>query len=160
MTFPTSDTHRSLAVALQQAQSQASSIKRICQNNSSAMAAGNVASDFIIALYDNLSGAKTVFQQSAAVTGIAAYAQAQIGDSNLDIVAEFTAMVGAITSAMAWIEANFPKDANGFLLAQTFDGAGGRTQRQFTSTQTVGLRTALAAVVAAIGWGPRPMRLM
>ena len=144
MTFPSSDT--SLAVGLTRAQQQASSIKAIATNNSTAMKAGPVLSSGILSLLDNLVGAHNVLSAVASLDGIDAYAQEQIGVS---IASDFTAMMNAITAAAAWIVTNFPA-SGGYLQAQTMNSDGARTERSFTTTQTAGLVTLLDALVATI----------
>ena len=145
MTFPTS--REMLATGLSRAQSQASSIKRIAQNNRDRMAAGPITAGGVISLMDNLSGALATFQVVSGLPGIADYANAQLGQ---DVVADFTAMSDATAAARNWIITAIPKDAGGFLLLETIDANGVRTERNFTSAQTEGLRTALDALIATI----------
>lgn len=147
MPFPTNTTRRSLASALDRAQSQADSIKRICQNNKDRMAAGTISSGGLMSLLDNLIGAKSVLLETASLPGIGAFAEAQVGQS---VTAEFTAMMGAIDAAGAWIVTNFPKNAQGYLLAETWGQGGARVERSFATADTAGLRTLLDAVIAAI----------
>jgi hypothetical protein len=150
MPFPTTNTRRSLASALDRAQAQAGSIKAIAANNRTAMAAGPVTSGQLISLLDNLVGAKGVLSEAASLPGIGAYAEDQLGDATDDIAAEFTAMMDAIDAAGAWIITNFPKDGSGYLLAETLTAQGAHVERAFTSAQTAALRTLLTALEATI----------
>lgn len=148
MPFPTANTKRTLASALERAQAQADSIKRIAGNNLARLVAGPVAADAILALMDNLNGAVAVLRDAASTPGIAAYAQNEWGDT-VDIASAFSEMVDAIAVTAQWIATNFPKDKDGYLLAETIvDGQ--RTQRSFSAEQTEGLRERLSALIATI----------
>lgn len=89
--------------------------------------------------------------QFAAVPGLAAYAQVQVGSPTLDIVAAFTSMQSAVVAIITWIVTNFPHDVNGNLLYVQFNGQG---QAQYASfpqsslTQLVALLTALQATIS------------
>lgn len=146
MAFPTNSTRRSLASALDRAQSQADSIKRICQNNKDRMTAGTITSGGLLSLLDNLIGAKTILSEAAGLDGMGEFAEAQIGQT---VTEDFTAMMSAIDAAGAWIVTNFPK-AGGYLQAESWGAGGARTERTFSSTDTANLRTLLDAVIAAI----------
>lgn len=118
-------------------------------NNTVAALNGTVTSSQILGIYSVLSDAKAKFQAAAAVPGIAAYARAQKNDEQLDVGAEFTAMVAAIDTCRTWISTNFPKDGSNYLLAQTL-GASGPVDRTFNSATTVALKTALTNLAATI----------
>lgn len=87
---------------------------------------------------------------AAAVPGIAAYVAAQRGVTEQHVTAAFQDMTGAVNGAIAWVVANMPKDASGYLLARQIGAGGVMTYRSFTPAQTAGLRTALEAVEATI----------
>jgi hypothetical protein len=154
MAFPSSTgtVQDSLAQAWATARNTASSIKGRAQALSTQAAAGSIGSSAILDFATYLADAKIALTKAAQTGGIAAYAQAQINDPNIDIAAEFTAMMGAIDTTTAWVVDNFPKDGSGFLLARSFQaGSTGRTvDRQFTPAQTATLRTALDALADAI----------
>jgi hypothetical protein len=145
MPFPTS--RQMLANGLSRAQSQASTIKRIAENNRDRMAAGPITAGGVVSLMDNLSGALSVFQEVSALPGIAAYAQEQLGE---DVSADFAAMSSATQAARNWIVTALPKDGDGYLLLETMDASGNRTERTFGTAATAGLRTALDALIATI----------
>lgn len=146
MAFPTNETRRSLASALDRAQAQASSIKRIAANNRDRMAAGPITAGGVFSLLDNLIGAKAVLSEAASMQGIAEYAQAQLGQ---DISGDFAAMMNAIDTATAWIINAIPK-AGGYIQTEAINADGSRTERTFTTAQTAGLRAALDTIIATI----------
>lgn len=153
MTFPSSSGSRSfgLSSALNSAQAMAAGVKAQGQALSALCAAGAVAASSILTFTTMLADAKVLFNKCAAVAGLEAYAQAQVGD--LDIASEFTAMLAAIDATTAWVVANFPKDStNTFLMVTSFasDNTGRTQQRQFTPAQTAGLKTVVDALVATI----------
>jgi len=147
MTFPSTNAMPTLAEGLRQARDQAAAIKDVSQGFSAKMKAGSVPTSSIFALLDNLVDSKNIFSTAAALSGMDAYAEAQLGAS---IATDFTAMTNAVNSAIAWIVQNFPKDTDGYLQMATMNSDGTRTERSFTTTQTAGLATLLDAVVATI----------
>jgi hypothetical protein len=152
MPFPSNSGTASLglAQALPLAQAVAGNIKFQAQNLVTACGQGPVAANVILNYLTVLADAQLTFAKVAAVPGIAAYAQAQVGDANIS--AEFSAMTSAITAVTNWALANFPVDASGFLQAIAFTGdSTGRTQQAtFTTAQTTGLVTVLNALIATI----------
>ena len=149
MAFPTNRTRRSLAAALDRAQSQADTIKRLSESANVSMAAGAVTSSFVLSLLANLRSAKDVFDETAALPGIVAYALDQLNDE-IDVAAEFVAMTDALTAAGAWIITNIPKAADGALKLEDMDAQGNRTERTFSTTATAPLRTLLDTLIATI----------
>lgn len=147
MGFPTNSTRRSLSSALDRAQSQADSIKRIAQNNRDRMAAGTITSSGIISLLDNLDGAHNVLAETASLPGIGEFAEAQLGQT---VLVEFGQMMTAIDAASAWIRANFPVGTGGHLQSESWGVGHARVERTFSTAETAGLRTLLDAVIAAI----------
>lgn len=154
MAFPsaTGTVQDSLAQAWAVARATASTVKASAQTLNTRSAAGNVASSEILDFATYLADAKIALTKASQTGGIAAYAQAQINDSNVNIATEFTNMMNAIDGTIGWVVANFPKDGNGFLLARQFQaGSTGRTvDRQFTPAQTATLRTTLDTLIATI----------
>ena len=139
-----------LTIAWGRARQFASSTKRDAQNVRALSVAGTLAASNVLDFATRLADARFEMQKSAAVPGIGEYARSQINDPAINIAAEFTAMVNAIDACIAWVVANFPKDAGGFLLAKTI-GADGRTiDRVFTAGSTATLRTQLDALIATI----------
>lgn len=146
MAYPTI----SLRDALSDVDRSAKRVKAFCQARRAEMAAGNVVSTTIFEVFIQLRQERAIMAAAAATPGIGPYAQAEKNNPTLDVVAEFTAMTGAIDGCIAWINTNFPKQGgSGYLLAQTL-GPEGPVDRQFTPAETAGLRTQLDAVIAAI----------
>lgn len=115
-------------------------------------AAGNVAADRITEeVLRYLTVARDTFAAAAAVPGIAAYVAAQRGVTEQQVATAFQDMAGAVANAIAWIAANLPKDAGGYLLVRQIAADGALTYRQFTPAQLAGLRSVLQAVEATIG---------
>lgn len=130
----------------------AASVKLRSVELSAAALAGSIPSSRILGYATFLADTKIRLQAVASVSGIAAYAQTQIADPTFDVALSFTDMVNAITAVQNWVVANFPKDGNGFLLAQTFnpDNSGRTQERAFTPAQTATLRTVLDSLTATI----------
>jgi len=153
MAFPSSTGSQALtlALALQTAQNMAGAVKVRAQSLSISCAAGNVPAQTILDGVSALADAKVTFNKCSATVGLAAYAQAQVGDAN--IATEFTTMVSAIDGVNNWVLANFPKDStNTFLMITSFtpDNTGKITQRTFSTAQLAPLKTLLDALVASI----------
>jgi hypothetical protein len=143
-----------LAQALPTAQGLATTIKTQASSLSAQCAAGGLQASAAINFLTLLADSKVKLQQCAAVPGISAYAQAQLGD--VSIATEFTTMLAAMDAVTAWVTTNFPvaTDATNYtsLATMQFDQAGtGRiVQRTFTAGQTAGLKSVLDALVATI----------
>ena len=152
MPFPSSVGTRSFTVsaALNLAQQTAAGVKARAQALSLQSASANVPASLILEGMSMFADAKANFTRCAAVPGLATYAQAQLGDT--DIANEFNAMVAAVDAVRVWVMANFPKDGNGVLLASSFapDNSGRTVQVQFTPAQLSQLRTLLDALAASI----------
>lgn len=112
--------------------------------------ASNVNANQIFQMLDDIRSQLSVFNQVAAIPGIAAYAQAQFNDVSYNVAVEFTTMVNAVQSVTDWVVTNFPKDAQGFVQAHKINADGSRTPTVFTPAQTSGLVTALNAVIASV----------
>lgn len=124
-------------------------VKGTC-NNAIAQLAGNVTPDQIWQMVDNLRAALASMNASAAVPGLANYAQAQFNDATYNISTEYTTMVNSINAVINWVVANFPVDTGGFAQAYKINADGSRLVTQFTPAQTTGLVTALNNCVATI----------
>lgn len=151
MAFPSSSgtTQQSLSEAWSRARNTAATVKAQSQALH-AKSSVSLSSTDILSYSATMASAKDILQSAAATEGIAAYAQEQIDDVTIDIVAEFTAMMAQITATIDWVVANFPKDGSGFLLAKTLMSNGRTQDRQFNPAQTATLRTALDALIATI----------
>lgn len=152
MAFPSSNgsVQVSLAEAWGDARAAAANVKSRAQQASAASSAGTLTGDQALQLSTFLADSKVQLQRDAAVSGIAAYAQSQVGDPALNVAAEFSAMLTALDAVVTWVVANFPKDGTGRLLHQTLTAAGRPVSAPFTAAQTAGLRTALDGLSASI----------
>jgi len=122
--------------------------KAQAQNAQVVMQTGPVGAQFIFSMLDQLSGLIAAINLWKVVAGLDAYANGQgyVGTMSTDVAACGTAALACIN----WVVANFP-NAGGFLQSETLNADGSRTQRNFTSAQTLGLQTALQAFIATIG---------
>src|SRR3990167_6800386 len=145
MAFPsaTGTKQDSLALAWERARSVAATVKSRTQTLRDQSAAGPTAVGEILNYATVLAEMRLALARSQSVSGIGAYAQAQVADPALNVATEFSNMLSTLDATTAWIVTNFPKDAGGFLLAVTFTADNtGRTQfRTLSSAQTAGLRT-------------------
>jgi len=150
MTFPSSTgTLATLSEAWTQARQIAASIKDNATSLSSQSAAGNVGSSQVLRMSVFLRDARVRLMTIKDTPGIGAYVQAQLADQNINIAADFDAMVLAMDNVIAWIVTNFPQ-SGGFLAAQTIAANGSISDRQFTPAQTANLRPLLDALSATI----------
>jgi len=111
--------------------------------------AGPVPSTDIMDMVALLRDTKATFVQVAAVSGIAAYAQAKMDDPTFNIVTEFNAMTAQIDATRTWIVNNFPK-SSGYLLERSFDANGALVDRTFDTASLATFRAALDALIATI----------
>lgn len=124
-------------------------IKAQLQNLRTSAAAGNTAATIVMDLYRTLRVERAMLVTAAGMSGLAAYAQAQKNNPQLDVAAEFTAVIAAMDNVTTWLTTNFPKDGSGYLLAQTW-GPDGPVDRQFTPAETATFRTQLDGLIATI----------
>lgn len=152
MAFPSTSGSIPLTLesAWEQARSMAATIKLNANTMLNLIAAGPVSAIQIVPIPGYLLIQKNMLNQFASVSGIAAYAQAQIGNPSLDVAGSFTAMQNAITNVANWILTNFPKDGSGNLLYQKYNADGSFAYLSFTQAQLAGLVTVLNALVATI----------
>lgn len=154
MAFPSNigTVPRDLSSMWTSARETSGQVKLSATSMRSACLAGNVGSTSILDFITDLFSKRTMLAASAAVPGIAAYAQQQINNPGMVVATEFNTMMAAIDACLAWTLANFPKDGNGFLLGWTFqgDGSGRLVDRQFAPAETAAFRTALDTLIASI----------
>lgn len=139
-----------LSNAWENARQFAGQLKTAAQNLRTASAAGLVSATDILNFQVQLADAKAQFAVYSAVPGLAAYAQAQVNDGSLNVATSFSTMVAQIDVCTGWVVTNFPKDGNGFLLAQTFDNSGRPSDRTFSTVSLAAFRTQLDALIATI----------
>lgn len=139
-----------LAAGLQQAMGYATDLKNRANALIALCQAGPVGADQFLPVPAYFTRVNNQLTAIAAISGMGAYAQAQIGSASENIPNDFTAFQTAITNVVNWITTNFPKDANSNLLCMQFGSGGALTYTQFTVAQLAGLVTVLQALVAAI----------
>lgn len=114
----------------------------------STLSSKSVDYDYLSDVYLTLKRANDQFNTLKATPGLAQFAKDQESDQAYDVAGEFTAMQGAITSAMGWIEGAAPATVN--LKNPVEWGAGTLISNTVTSAQSAGLRAALQGVVDSI----------
>lgn len=150
MAWPAST--QTLEKALANVNTQALAVKARLQQLVTDSAAGAVDRWRLVDVMRLLSQAIAMWNAASALPGMAAYAQAQVGNSQLDVATEFQSMVNAAQSLLNWIAANFPKDAtSGAALVASLNADGTMTQLTFTTAQLATFRTNANAVIATIG---------
>lgn len=147
MAFPTST--QTKADALAAVIRTAKNIKTYAQNQKAFLANNSASSNAVLGVMFEIRSAMEKWNQAKTVPGIGDYAKDQLNDPSLDIAAEFTNMVNAAQGVIDWIDNNFPKDANGYLLSRKIVNASIEF-RQFTPAQTQGLRDQLDILIATI----------
>lgn len=145
MAYPTG----TLSIALEEIDREMVAIKSYCQSVSSQLASASQKAALIIDLHANLGVVKNRLATWAATPGLPAYAKQQKDNVNLDVIAEYQAVVAAIDAVRSNVESTFPKDASGYLLREQWATVG-ITERSFAPSSTVQLRTLLNTLVAAI----------
>lgn len=138
------------ARGLELAKSYALDLKALCDAKVSEIGASGINGQQLIALWKRLAQARDNLVSVESISGIAAYAQAQENDATYDVATAFSALVSQVNSTLSWLDANVPKDANGYRLLMSLDANGAETWRVFVSPATDGLVTQLQAISAAI----------
>jgi hypothetical protein len=121
--------------------------KAQAQNAVSVLSASNANTDFIFSILDGLNGAIVNLAAWKSANGLDAYATGQ--GYPTAISTDCTAIISAAQNSVNWVVTNFPK-SGGFLLGYSLNADGSRTPAFFTPAQTVGLQTALSALIATI----------
>ena len=141
-----------LSKAYQKAQSEAIRVKAFAASARNALLAGNVSANAVIQIMTNLKSSVEVWDTVSSLPGMAQYAKDQEDDQTYNVVAEFLAMRSAAVSCIDWVFDNFPKDNNqpNYIIKDILETDGSITVRTFSTAQTVGLQTALAALIATV----------
>lgn len=115
------------------------------------MAANGATYPYLRDIYLTLVRANNQFNALKVAPGLAQYAKDQENDQAYDVVAEFNAMQTALQSVLTWMETNVPITNRS--VAPVADWANEQTiqiANIFTASQTSGLRTEMAALIATI----------
>jgi hypothetical protein len=123
-------------------------IKRLAQDVRTE-ATGNLPAPRIITLYTSLNEWKATINAAAAVAGIVTYIRDQKNDQALNVAGEAGTVVTAIDGVLGWVSANFPRDADGYMLYQKFSG-NTTVDRTFAPATTATLRTLLDTLIGTI----------
>ena len=127
---------------------RATQLKRLAQDSHDLTLDGPVSASAVRQLLDQFILGKAELQAAAQVPGMAEYAQAQEGDPEYDVAAQFTAMINAATAVINWIVNAVPK-SGGYVLHEQWS-ASGVSVRTFSTNDTAGLRTVLNAFIATV----------
>lgn len=122
--------------------------ERIVERCSTAItetAAGPIDSEAIVALYRALNAAKERIGEYVLLPGFVQYVKDTEANQAYDIAVEVASLQALISSALLWVETQFPKSAGWLLFLRIVDGV--IEPRSFNSISTAGLRTELQAVV-------------
>ena len=132
------------------ARGRSGAVKKAAENLRTLAAAGTASASNLLDFATFLADARVDLVKYSGIPGIEAYAQQQINDPTLDLDNAFSTMIAAMDGCRDWIVANFPKEGNGYLLAQTILANGRQQDRVFSSAQTTGLQSALTVLIATI----------
>ena len=149
MSLPSSTT--TLGGTLQSVLGVAGSAKGAAANALSALQTISVDSNFVFQMLDQLRNLISQLNTWAAVSGINAFATAQIPGYAGTLTTDITATVTAATACITWVSANFPVDTGGFIQAFKLNADGSRTATTFTPSQTAPLQTLLQTFIGTIG---------
>ena len=149
MSFPSSTgTRRSVRAAYDDAKNQSFRAKQSAQNIRARAVAGNLGRFEALQYMTTCTDVLQNLTADAAQPGILAWAQQVEADPTLDIAAEFSTMVAAITAVRDWIATNFPV-VGGF--AQVFQIVSGRySDPGLTAGALAALLPLLDAVIVSI----------
>lgn len=153
MTFPSStgSVPDSLDVAWANLRSTAAAIKSRTVALSTSSLSG-LSGGQILDYSTFLADMRLSLVRASSVSGIAAYAQGQISNNTIDIVAEYNTMLSAVDGCKNWILSNYPKDVSGNLLYVQFagDNSGRTVFTTFANASLATFRTQLDALAATI----------
>jgi DNA-binding CsgD family transcriptional regulator len=105
-----------LDTALKTIQEKAKLVRDAAVNVKAQVDAGPVQSDIVVGIMRNLKVQYDIINAAKATPGLNDYAKVEFDDPTLDYVAEVDAALAAMATCFAWVNTNFPKDANGYLL--------------------------------------------
>ena len=103
-----------------------------------------------IAYMAQLNDAAAVLNAARSTTGIVQYVRDQRDNQLLDVDAEYTSAMNAITTLRDWIFNNFPKNGGGAWLVFTYDSSGAQTALTFSTAALAAFRTNVDTLLAAI----------
>ena len=139
------------STAYRQAKSTATRLKADCQRISLEFASG-ADSGVVLRALELFKSFRRELNDIKATPGIGDYAKGkgQENDPTYDAAAEFTTLLSLLDVAIGSIVSGVPKDSNSYLLIETMDAAGVRTDRNFSGAALSGIRADIDAVAAGI----------
>ena len=146
MAFPTRDNLQKLWV---QMAGQAAAVKLRCQEFNATSLSGPVSASAVEEIFTGLGTFRAYMQANVATAGLADYVRAQYVDEELDIAAEYSALLAQIDAALAWIAANIPQ-SDGYVQLDQWSATGSVSRRTLSAASLEELRTVLETVIGAI----------
>ena len=126
-------------------------LKLNCQSFNARLAASGADYPYLRDIYLTLTRANNQFNKLKVTPGLAQYAKDQENNQAYDVVAEFNTMQTALQGVLTWMETNIPVTNQN--VSPVTDWANEQTiqiANIFTASQTSGLRTEMAALIATI----------
>lgn len=117
--------------------------QKVYLNNWNTRLAGNITALDAMEIVASVTNAVTAMSTYASLPGMAAYAQAQFGGSQYDVVAEFNAMRSALQAVANWLKTNIPANA-----ITVSDGAA--VGASYAPAATAPLKSLVVAAIATI----------
>lgn len=103
--------------------------------------------DIIINSMQGIKAIRDILSSLVNVAGLNAAAQEEYDDPTLDFAAELNAVIAACDNCLSWVNSNYPKDVNGYLLDRKI--VGGQVEfRAFSAAALSGLSAELATLLA------------
>lgn len=147
MAFPTQTMNQQ--DALNKSIRKAETLKTYLADASVVMGSQTVSASLPLGVMSECMDALMVWNKAKAVSGIGQYAKDQFADQNLNIGAEFTAMVNAVQAVVDAVDTHIPKDADGYLLVRKIVN-GSFVVRQLSVAETADIVAAIDACINTI----------
>jgi thiaminase len=128
---------------------KAQTLRSGLQSQRTILAANGSSADVVMNVYRGVKTTRDIMSSSVGTPGLQAYARFVYDDPAKDFVADVNTAIAACTTLGTWIVNNFPKDANGYLLKDTFVN-GEIVARTFTAAAMAGLVTQIDTLIAAL----------
>lgn len=129
--------------------SKASTMRAALQAQRAILSTNGGSADIVLNALRGVKSAREIMAAAVSTAGLNAYARLLYDDPGKDFVADANAAVAACDTLVAWIAANFPKDASGYLLKDKL--VNGELQpRVFTAAAMSGLVAQMDALIAAL----------
>lgn len=138
--------HTRLTTVLQ----EASAVRQMCAEAIADMQSNAVSANAIVGLAQRFEASiSSVVVPAQAHVGLPAYAAAQFGDANFGLDVRLAGIKLLLEAVIGQCRQAIPMH-EGFILKELWNADGSVTVRRLLPTETVGLRTALQAVVSNI----------